>query len=162
MLFWGLGLGSLAGFFLACRYLGRGFPEFPLFMRPVQSQNSSQFDLQLALEEMQHKMEDLVHRNRWLDLELQSLQAKISEVEGKVSALSPAEESKAMPSREVALFSLKTNSRQATGRSLKVMECRQEIYRLCQSGLSRKEIARQLKLGEGEVELVLSLKGHLG
>lgn len=160
MLLWGLILGSLAGFFLACRFAGRGFPAVPFFMRFVQAKNSSQLDLRLMLEEMRQKTEDLVHKSGRIDLELQDLRAKVFEVEGKLSALAFPEGLTAMPrSKESAPFP-DENSLQAVGQKLKVLECRQEIYRLCQTGLSRKEIARQLKLGQGEVELVLSLKGH--
>lgn len=159
MLFWGLGLGLLAGFFLSGWAAGRGFFTAPFFQRLAQAQNSPQFDLRLMLEEMRQKTEDLAQNNRQLSLELQDLREKVLAVEGMFLAPAFSQGRVALADlQEEALFCPAAYSPREAGAKLKVLECRQEIFRLYQDGVSRPEIARQLKLGQGEVELVLSLK----
>lgn len=161
VLLWGLILGLLVGFLLTGWFGHRGFPLTLLGTRFAQIQNSSSFDLQFMFKEIQQKTEDLAHKIAQIDLELQHLQAKMHEMEGKISALVPAEGFSAGPARQKKAASLPgKNSLPAAGQPLKVLQCRQEIYRLCQAGLTLQEIARQLKVSQGEVELVLSLREY--
>lgn len=160
VLFWGLGLGLLAGLFIAGWVFGRGFPAVPFSLRFAQVEKSSQFDLRLMLNETQQKLEDLSQQNKQLRLEIQDLREKVLAVEGMFSPVPLQRQTLPAALQEKTLPFTAAYSPQETGSRLKVLECRQEIFRLCKDGVSRQEIARQLELGQGEVELVLSLQGH--
>lgn len=161
MLLWGLILGLPVGFLLTMWFSYRGFPVTLFGIRFAQIQNSSSFDLQFMFKEIQQKTEDLAHKIARIDLEIQHLQAKMHMMEGELSALASAEGFLAGSAQQKrAEFFPGKNRLPAAGQPLKVLQCRQEIYRLYREGFSLQEIARQLKVSQGEVELVLSLKEY--
>ncbi|NLJ55823.1 MAG: hypothetical protein GX334_02110 [Firmicutes bacterium] len=164
MLFWGLGLGLLAGFFLAGRVTGQGLAAVPFYLRFAQVQNavqsSSQFDLRLMLDETRQKLEELTRQNRQLSLEVQDLREKVLAVEGMFSPIPMQGQALPAALRETAQPFPAVYSPSGTGTKLKVLACQPEIFRLCQEGVPPPEIARRLELGQGEVDLVLSLKGQ--
>ncbi len=161
MLFWGLLLGLPVGFLLTLWF---GHCYFPLTFwgaRFAREQNTISLDLQFMFKKLQQKTEDLAHQIEGVDLELQNVKLKVYEIEDGLSALNLTRKypGEPVPQNEAAFSPGKSNL-PVTGQTSKVVQCRQEIYRLYQEGLSLPEIARQLKIRQGEVELVLFLKRY--
>lgn len=163
LLFWGLILGLPAGFILTLWFGRRSFP-FTLFgARCAQFPNHYSFDLDFMCKELQQITGELAHKVNVIEEELQNIRVKMLEIENGFSALvSTGKYPAGFVSPKKATLSTHKGSLPTTGQPLKVLQCRQEIYRLYREGLSRQEIARQLKIRQGEVELVLSLKGYGG
>lgn len=154
MLIWGLAIGLPAGFLLSLWLNHRGFFSTPFWTRFARIQDSSSFDLQFMSKQMQQKIEDLAREITRIDAGLRSLQAKMFQEENTFPA------GEAPQNNFGAALTPDENRLPAAGQPLKVLQCRQEIYRLYQAGQSLPEIARQLEIRQGEVELVLSLKEY--
>ncbi len=130
MLLLGVLIGCLAGLLLVW-YLWRhsGAVE-PFFQRLLQQENRAEarIDTRLMLHELLRKVEDLTAKTQRMDMELQDLRER-SRYSVPVAAEEPEKKSN---------FS--------------------EVCRLAREGLSADEIACRLQLGQGEVELFLSLE----
>lgn len=144
-LYLGLLIGLMAGFGLIWWLAGRNQSPEPFFARLLQAEiSSSRLRRRLALHELERKVEELSARMEKLNLDIHNLQ-KASGEWFSVAAQPELTEGEADVPNADSLNSLKGLHR-----------CR-EIYRLFQEGLPPGEIARQLKIGRGEVELILSL-----
>ncbi len=156
MFFLGIIIGSMAGFCLTWWLAGKGPPPEPFFLRFLRIENkSARLDTRLMLHELHRKVEDLSGQVQRVNLEMQDLQKKAAGEEGnycfKKGSLAPVKEV-TLPGLTVRETGLPAGSEPLEG----LDRCR-EIYRLFQEGLTPGDIARQLRMGRGEVELVLSL-----
>lgn len=159
VLIWGLVIGLPAGFLLNLWLNQRGLFPTPFWTRFARIKDPSSFDLQFMFKEMQQKIEDLARETARIDAGLQDLQAKMFRAEN----MFPAGEFSAgavSQNKAGAVSTPDGNRLPVAGQPLKVLQHREEIYRLYQAGQSLAEIAQQLKIRQGEIELVLSLKEY--
>jgi len=127
----------MAGFGLIWWLGVRSSPE-PLFARLLKREfRAARLSTRLMLHELQHRVEELSTRLQRMELQMQGLEKKTQPpdltAQGQGAGLQPGSE------------------------PLKGLERCREIYRLYQEGVAPPNIARQLRMGQGEVELVLSL-----
>ena len=155
LFFLGIIIGALAGFGLIWWLAWRNPSPEPFFTRFLRVEmHSLRLSRRMALYELQRRVEELSRQVERMNLEIQDLQRKAGK-EGSLSyngdSLSPGEGGGA-PGSTVREDSLPPESDHLKG----LDSCR-EIYRLFQEGLTPADIANKLRLGQGEVELVLSL-----
>lgn len=156
LFFLGIIVGALAGFGLIWWLAWRNPSPEPFFTRFLRVEmHSLRISRRLALYELQRKVEELSRQVERINLEIQDLQRKVAGEEGscfyKEDSLT-AWEGAGVPGSTVREYGLPPESDHFKG----LDSCR-EIYRLFQEGLSPADIANKLRLGQGEVELVLSL-----
>jgi len=148
LLLLGMIIGSLAGFFLTWWFAIKGPPPEPFFLRFLRAENrSARLNMRFMLHELNGRVGALNRKVGDLELELKSLKEKVTRMEERafVGRDSP-------PGRKAAPRERTMSSKFSTG-----LERCGEICRLYNGGLSAEEIAQELRMGHGEVELVLSL-----
>lgn len=168
VLIWGLLIGLPLGFLLTMWFNQRGYLSAPFWASFARVQDSAAFDLQFMFKETQQKIEELSREVARFDTELRGLQVKISGMAGGFSTPGGAGPVAANDPNDPgcpgqlnrAALSPVDNRLPAAGKPLKVLQYRPEIYRLYREGLPLQEIARRLRIRQGEVELVLSLKEY--
>lgn len=128
MLLMGIIIGIVSGFFLAWWFARKGPPPEPFFLRFLRVENrSARLDTRQMLHELHRKVEDISFQVKRVDLELQELR------------LEGARKQEQVPE------------------TLEGLERCREVFRLSEKGLSPDNIAQDLKMARGEVDLVLSL-----
>ena len=128
MLLMGIIIGIVSGFLLAWWFARKGPPPEPFFLRFLRIENkSARLDTRQMLHELHRKVEDLSSQVKRVDLELQELRPKPTVKQEKVPEI------------------------------LEGLERSEEVFRLFEKGLSPDDIAQELKMARGEVELLLSL-----
>jgi hypothetical protein len=156
LFFLGAIVGALAGFGLVWWLTWRNPSPEPFFTRLLRVEmHSLRLSRRLALHELQRRVEELSRQVERINLEIQDLQRKAAGEEGsccyKEDSLT-AWEGAGAPGSTAREDGLPPESD-----PLKGLDSCREIYRLFQEGLSPADIANKLRLGQGEVELVLSL-----
>lgn len=128
MLLMGIIIGIVSGFLLAWWFARKGPPPEPFFLRFLRVENrSARLDTRHMLHELHRKVEGLSLQVKRIDLELQELRPK------------------------------QTGKQEQVPETLEGLERCREVFRLSAKGLSPDDIAQELKMAQGEVELVLSL-----
>jgi hypothetical protein len=149
MLWLGMILGCLVGFLLAWWFACKGSPLEPFFRRLLRlERNSASLNSRLILYDLQAGVEDLSTKVQRLDLGLQKLLDSIQEYQFLYK------DSKKVDRADVAPLS--PDVKKDAGNPERLELC-WEVERLFREGLTTSEIAQKLKIGKGEVELVLSL-----
>ena len=130
MILFGVLIGGLAGLALTWFLWRHGKGVEPFFQRLLQQENraDARVDTRLMLHELLRKVEDLTVKTHRMDMELQDLR-----------------------NRPVYQVPLVATEQPKKNPSL-------DVCRLSRDGLSAPEIASRLQLGQGEVELLLSLQ----
>ncbi len=156
MFFLGIILGSLAGFGLIWWIAAKNPSSEPLFSRLFRKElKSTRLAARVMLHDLQRKVEDLSTQLHRANQEIQELKGKIAL---KTNGGSFEKDSVALSDRMAKPgFAVPLNNLQAANEPLADEKRNGEIYRLFREGLSPGEIAGQLRMGRGEVELILSL-----
>lgn len=137
-------LGSLGVFASMWYFARKGPPTEPFFLRFLRIENkSARVDTRIELYRLNSKVEELSAMVKRIDTELQWM----LDSHKKEKGISP-DQPFAGPEKGI---------HQKLQQSLSGMQKCQEIYRLFGEGLSPGEIAENLQVGQGEVELILSL-----
>ncbi len=130
MILVGVLIGGLLGLLLTWILLRHGKGAEPFFQKLLQQENraDARIDTRLMLHELLRKVEDLTVKTHRMDMELQELRNR--------------------PLQQVQVVGGEPHKKNPS----------LEVCRLSREGLSASEIASHLQLGQGEVELLLSLE----
>lgn len=141
MLLLGVILGVVGGFLLTWWVSRKSPPPEPFFMRLLRvEKRSSRVETRLMLHELRGRVEELSCKVQRIDEELQKYR------DGEAS-LSPAE-------------TVEDERAQVPTEEMGGIERCQLIFQCAREGMEAGEIAQRLRMGQGEVEFVLSLDSN--
>ena len=147
--------GGTAGFLLTWWFARKAPPLESFFMRVLRMENkSSRIDTRLMLHELHRKVDEISSKVQRMDQELKEVQ----ELVGWAGNSKAAAGDKNKYLKERAGFTVQQPKTKKEGELAGEYRQQERIFLLYERGYSTYEIARELNLGRGEVELVLSLK----